>query len=275
MICKTTRYATGGFSLPEYRKSFAITTGKAPVVNYLVLFLSVAVGSAAVLFWQPRERRTIKLVTAFGGAYILAITSVHLLPEVFAGVAAGNPTRMGLWLLSGFFVQLMLDYFSQGIEHGHAHHHAHDGRIPWAMLIGLCAHAYLEGTPLAHHAHEGHVHTLPGEVHDALLMGIVMHNLPVSFVFMSLLLHNGVSRARAIAAMLAFALMSPLGMLTAELAETIARFQRELMAVVIGIFLHIATTILFETGEEHRFNIRKFLAIVAGAALAVLGSLFS
>jgi len=255
-------------------------------VSYLILFLSVAVGAVVVLFWQPRDRRTIKLLTAFGGAYILAITAMHLLPVVFGsgGVGSGSPGvskahLMGIWLLAGFFVQLILDYLSQGIEHGHAHHHAHDGRVPWGMLIGLCIHAYLEGTPLAHgdhagHDHAGHDHAGDAGVHGALLMGIVMHNVPVSIVFMSLLLHNGLSRIKALAVMGVFAVMSPLGMLTAELAEALAGFQRELLAVVIGIFLHIATTILFEAGEEHRFNIQKFLAIVAGVAIAVTTSLF-
>jgi hypothetical protein len=90
---------------------------------------------------------------------------------------------------------------------------------------------------------------------------------------MSLLLHNGLGRLKALAVVAVFAVMSPLGMLTAELAEPIARYQRELMAMVIGIFLHIATTILFETGEEHRFNLQKFLAIVTGAAIAIGTSL--
>jgi zinc and cadmium transporter len=249
-------------------------------VSYLILFLSVAVGAVLVLYWQPRDRRTIKMLTAFGGAYILAVTSMHLLPEVFghaegelSGGRGGYGRFMGLWLLAGFFVQLILDYLSQGIEHGHAHHHAHDGKVPWGMLIGLCLHAYLEGTPLAHESHVGHEHALDAEVHDALLVSIVMHNVPVSIVFMSLLLHNGLSRGKSLLVMTTFAFMSPLGMLTAELAEPIARYQRELMAVVIGVFLHIATTILFETGEEHRFNVQKFLAILAGGGIAVIASL--
>lgn len=227
-----------------------------------------------MLVWQPKDRRTIKLLTAFGGAYILAVTSMHLLPEVFGpaeGADAGGTARhlVGIWLLAGFFVQLILDYFSHGIEHGHAHLHAHDGRVPWGIVIGLCVHAYLEGTPLAHVAHGPNEPGLPPDVHDALLTGILMHNIPVSIVLMSMLLHNGLSRAKSIAIMTLFAIMSPLGMLTAQLAAVIARFERELMAMVIGIFLHIATTILFETGEEHRFNIHKLLAIIAGAGLAV------
>lgn len=249
---------------------------------YLILFLSVMVGAVVVLIWQPTDRKKIKLLTAFGGAYILSITSLHLLPEVFGGGhgaqahgdhAHGGFPVVGFFLLLGFFVQLILDYLSQGIEHGHAHHHSHDGKIPWGMLVGLCLHAYLEGTPLAVHGHVGHDHGISPEAQEALLMGIVMHNIPVSIVFMSLLLHNGVSRGKSVLVMIIFAAMSPLGMLTAELSEPIARYQQELMAMVIGIFLHIATTILFEAGEEHKFNVKKFLAIMAGAGLALIGTL--
>ena len=41
------------------------------------------------------------------------------------------------------------------------------------------------------------------------------------------------------------------------------------MALVIGIFLHISTTILFESSEEHRFNYYKLITILLGAGLAL------
>jgi hypothetical protein len=44
-----------------------------------------------------------------------------------------------------------------------------------------------------------------------------------------------------------------------------------IMAVVVGIFLHISTTILFESSENHRFNLIKFLIILLGAAIAFIG----
>ena len=43
-----------------------------------------------------------------------------------------------------------------------------------------------------------------------------------------------------------------------------------LMAFVIGIFMHISTTILFESSDIHRFNFAKLAAIVVGTALAIL-----
>ena len=37
-----------------------------------------------------------------------------------------------------------------------------------------------------------------------------------------------------------------------------------MMAVVIGIFLHISTTILFESNNDHRFNLYKLGIILIG-----------
>jgi hypothetical protein len=39
------------------------------------------------------------------------------------------------------------------------------------------------------------------------------------------------------------------------------------MAVVIGIFLHLSTTILFESDEGHQYNVRKAISIALGVAL--------
>jgi hypothetical protein len=39
------------------------------------------------------------------------------------------------------------------------------------------------------------------------------------------------------------------------------------MAIVIGIFMHISTTILFESEEGHKLHSRKLAAIIIGTAL--------
>jgi hypothetical protein len=43
----------------------------------------------------------------------------------------------------------------------------------------------------------------------------------------------------------------------------------EITAIIIGVFLHISTVILFESSENHKFNLQKFLAIIAGILLTV------
>ena len=41
------------------------------------------------------------------------------------------------------------------------------------------------------------------------------------------------------------------------------------LALVVGMFLHISTTIIFETNENHRFNLAKLTAILLGVGLSV------
>jgi hypothetical protein len=40
------------------------------------------------------------------------------------------------------------------------------------------------------------------------------------------------------------------------------------MALVIGIFLHVSTSILFESGENHKYNIQKFSTVIMGLIIA-------
>jgi hypothetical protein len=63
--------------------------------------------------------------------------------------------------------------------------------------------------------------------------------------------------------------MAPLGM-SVSAHTGLAAHSRELMAFVIGIFMHISTTILFESSDIHRFNLAKLGAIVLGTVLAVV-----
>jgi hypothetical protein len=41
------------------------------------------------------------------------------------------------------------------------------------------------------------------------------------------------------------------------------------MAIAIGMFLHISTTIIFESSEGHKINFMKLLSIIIGFALGV------
>jgi uncharacterized membrane protein YdcZ (DUF606 family) len=43
-----------------------------------------------------------------------------------------------------------------------------------------------------------------------------------------------------------------------------------LLAIVVGMFLHISTTIIFEASENHRFNLAKLASIFVGVTLALL-----
>ena len=241
-------------------------------MTYALLIFSVFAAALTVLWVKPSDPNKLKLLIAFSGAYLLSITALHLLPEVFTGDDRG--AYFGSFVLVGFFIQVMLEYLSGGIEHGHAHTHRSAG-LPVGLMIGLCLHAFLEGMPLgggdAGHSHHGqsHSHGL-----EPLLMGIVLHKYPVAMVFLAMLLNSGMAKAKAFGLLAVFAAMAPLGTLLSGV-EMVGHYNRESLAIVIGIFLHVSTTILFESSEGHRFNAYKMMAIAAGLALSAAGLLLN
>ena len=226
-----------------------------------------------MLWVKPSDPNKLKLLIAFSGAYLLSITALHLLPEVFTGDDRG--AYFGSFVLVGFFIQVMLEYLSGGIEHGHAHTHRSAG-LPVGLMIGLCLHAFLEGMPLgggdAGHSHHGHSHSHGLE---PLLLGIVLHKYPVAMVFLAMLLNSGLAKPKAFGLLAVFAAMAPLGTLLSGEFEMVGQYNRESLAIVIGIFLHVSTTILFESSEGHRFNAYKMMAIAAGLALSAAGMLLN
>ena len=239
-----------------------------------LLIASVVAAALTVLIIKPTNRNRLKLLIAFSGSYLLSITALHLLPEVFLNTGRG--AYYGSFILVGFFTQVMLEYLSGGIEHGHIHHDK-SNKVPIALMIGLCLHAFLEGMPLIgageEHSHD-HSHSHDGEAwQSGLLWGIVLHKYPVAMVFLSMLLNSGMNRLKAFGLLIVFGVMAPLGTLFAGI-DVIGDFNKEILAIVVGIFLHVSTTILFESNEGHKFNAYKMLAITAGLAIAGLGMLF-
>lgn len=236
-------------------------------MDYLLLLSSIALGAGSVFLFRLYEPRHIKLLNAFTGAYLLCLTLLHLLPELYHVEAGAAPAdfRIGVLILAGFFVQVALDVISMGVEHGHSHH-VH-GRLPAGVLIGLCLHALVEAMALGN----PQTHYDPAS-RRMLLYSIVVHNYPVSIALLGMLLASGLTRGRALLWLGVFAAMAPLG-LSLSAHTDLAFHSRDLMAFVIGIFMHIATTILFESSDIHRFNFAKLAAIVVGTGLGFLSVL--
>jgi hypothetical protein len=61
--------------------------------------------------------------------------------------------------------------------------------------------------------------------------------------------------------------MTPFGVFIADKIDFFTIYSKEITALIIGVFLHISTIILFEGSENHTFNIQKFLAIILGIVL--------
>lgn len=238
-----------------------------PILIVAILFISAFLAGLAVFFVRRDNTNYLKLILSFSGAYLFAITVLHLIPHAYHD---GNtsPEIIGLYILGGFIFQLLLEQFSQGIEHGHIHHHENAG-FPLGIMISLCLHAFLEGMPLV----AGH--------QSQLVFGIAIHHIPAAFALGSLLLNTHLKKQAITMMLFIFAIMTPLGFLTSKFlsdgeVSNISQHFDKIMAVVIGIFLHISTTILFESGsaDHHKFNKQKMAAVFLGIGLSLTTFLF-
>jgi len=238
-----------------------------PLPAYLLLWITVVLSGGTVFFFSGIRKRVLKLLLAFSGAYLFALCVIHLIPEVYS-----SPVKnIGIYVLAGFFLQVALEIFSEGIEHGHIHIHIHKHQqqaFPFALMVGLCVHSFLEGMPLVQQFSDE-------KTRNSLLAGIILHHIPVAIALTSMLLESGIKKGGALFYLILFACMAPFGAITSNLlSETavtnISNFFDQVMALVIGIFLHISTTILFESSEEHRFNYYKLATIILGAGLALI-----
>lgn len=222
------------------------------MLEIIALLLSAVVGVILIYVFKPKAK-LVNLLLTFSGAYLLSITILKLLPEVYHH--GGN--QIGIFVLIGLIFQLVLDFFSKGAEHGHLHE-LKSTKLPLALLISLSIHAFMEGLPLANHQH-----------HD-LLWAIVIHKIPIVMVLVSFLWFAKTKKSYALFFIVFFALMSPLGTILGGEIPFLIKYQMEINAIVAGVFLHIATTILFESSQEHKFNIIKFSAVILGILIAVL-----
>ena len=211
-----------------------------------------------VTFLKPASQRYTKLLLSFSGAYLLALTVFVLIPEVYHQHDHTLDFKyIGLFVIVGVLLQIVLEFFSHGAEHGHPGHlHTAHTAFPLSLFISLSIHSILEGFPLSH-----------GHNHD-LVYGIFVHKLPVAIVLTTFFVNSGINKWKTALFLLFFSLMTPFGTyLSANVPQLIA-YHTELSAIVIGIFLHISTVILFENAEGHRFNLLKFLSVCVGFAVA-------
>ncbi|UAM99833.1 ZIP family metal transporter [Polaribacter litorisediminis] len=222
-------------------------------MSYILLIASVLMGSLLVFILKP-NKKSVRLLLAFSGAYLLSVTILHLLPEVY--IDTSKTTKIGIFILIGIILQSVLESFSKGAEHGHIHIHSDGKQFPSLLFLSLCLHAFSEGLPI-HHAGEN------------LLWAIVVHKIPIAIVLTSFLLETKYSKKIVFTFLIFFALMSPLGVLLGNKIPFFITYATEITALIIGVFLHISTIILFESTENHKFNLQKFIAILLGVILTL------
>jgi len=219
-------------------------------MNYLLPLFSVLLGYSIALLLKPKSKISLKLLLAFSGSFLLSLTVMHLLPDVYES----DNHNIGIFIMAGILFQIILEFFSKGAEHGHVHGHETMSHIPWLLFISLCIHAFLEGFPVSHH-------------HN-LALGIAIHHLPIAIILTLFFANAKLDKKAIFAFMLTFAIMTPLGTIISDYLPVLNDYYTQITAIVIGILFHISSTIIFESSEGHKFNIAKVSMIVIGIVFA-------
>jgi zinc transporter ZupT len=219
-------------------------------MNYILPLLSVLIGYLIAILLKPKAKQNLKLLLAFSGSFLLSLTVIHLLPDVYES----DNKSIGIFIMCGILFQIILEFFSKGAEHGHVHGHDKLKQMPWLLFISLCIHALLEGFPVGRH-------------HD-LAYGIAIHHLPIAIILTTFFLNAQLNKVALFIFMVTFAIMTPLGTLVSDSFPILNEYYTQITAIVIGILFHISSTIIFESSEGHKFNIAKVSMIILGIVLA-------
>jgi zinc transporter ZupT len=218
---------------------------------YILPILGVLLSFLFVVVTKPQKNEYFKLLLAFSGAFLLALTIFELLPEVYNH---NDPKTIGIFIMLGILFQIFLEFFSKGAEHGHVHISKESTNFPWLLFISLCIHSLLEGLPIGSN--------------DTIIYGILIHKIPIAIILSIFLLGSKIKLIYAGLFMLLFSVMTPIGTFLAHTVEILSTYAVYLNALLIGVFLHISTVILFESSEGHKFNLRKLLVIIFGITIA-------
>ena len=220
-------------------------------MNLLLPIIAVLLGFG-VSYFVYKKSITINLLLAFSGAFLLSVTVLEFLPDIYNS----NEKPIGVFILAGILLQIILEYLSGGAEHGHLHFSKKNTKFPFVLFISLCIHAFLEGIPI--------------NDNDHLLYAVIVHKVPIAIIIASFLFNTNLSKLKILFFLIVFALMTPLGSYVQTNTVLLDDIAVYLDAVVVGIFLHVSTTILFESSKDHKFNIYKFGVILLGIALALV-----
>ena len=116
--------------------------------------------------------------------------------------------------------------------------------------------------PLSSTASSGHNHATGG-----FLWAIAIHKLPIALLVTSALRKSSIRLTTLFGILGLFAFATPLGSLAVNVVN-VEQWSLQLLAIAVGILLHVSTTILFESSQNHRFNAVKLIFVLAGMLLA-------
>ncbi len=244
----------------------------------LYLILPIITVGCLFLFLKIKPLH-LNFLLAFSASYLFTITIVELLPSVFAN--SNDNFIKGIAIVGGFFFQTIIEAFSNGFEHGHLHSHSVNCKkhIPISLIIGLYLHSYLEGFPIFIPELGQPLESSNGllSAQQSILFSVITHNIPLTAAFVTLLLEHQLKKQIVLIFICLFALMAPFAGGTYLLfqntnIQSLSIFNEVVIPFIIGVFLHTSTTILFESADNHKYQLPRVIVIVVGVCCGIIFS---
>lgn len=232
------------------------------IASVLVVSAISLVGVLYLAISLPRLEKLLFWLVSFAAGTLLGDVFLHLLPEL---VHDGFTPALSATILGGIIFFWIIEKL---IHWRHCHtpsseHHPHP--LAFMNLIGDAFHNFLDGMIIA-----GSWLASPA-LGMATTIAVVFHEIPQEISDFGVLIHAGLSRAKAIIFNLFSALTALLGaLLVIWLNELMHGITPWLIAITIGGFIYIATADLFpELKKDTRLKgvVQQFLGIAFGIAI--------
>lgn len=225
------------------------------------LLMSIIALSGALLLLLPAHtlQATIMPLVAFAAGSLLGGAFLHMLPEAFEHQGGTAPL---LWTLAGF-----VSFFL--IEQGLHWHHCHRSDMPcrgtfsYLVLIGDALHNLVGGLAV------GAAFLVDTRLGITLWLVAAAHEVPQEFGDFAVLIHGGMSRARALALNFASALTFLLGGLLAYAGAQHLDVSF-LLPFAAGNFIYVGASDLIPEVQKHGGTKKGLVhlgALIAGMAL--------
>lgn len=220
-------------------------------LSLVIVSLASLVGVFALTLRTDAVSKILLYLVSFSTGAILGTVFFHLLPEVMEH--AGDPLVGSTFILAGMLIAFAIEKFihwhhchnADHDEHGDGHTHP----LGALILVGDSIHNFVDGMLIV----TAYMVSVP--VGLAATVAILFHEIPQELSDISLLLHSGFSRARAILWNTLTAFTAVGGGLVAYAFESrVEGIEFVLLPIAAGNFLYIATTDLIpELHKETRF----------------------
>lgn len=249
-----------------------------PLLAWIVLFtaagglLSALAASTFLLASEKARIRVLPHLVSFATGALLGAALLGLLPHAIEETGIAETHRVGLTLLCGLLIFFVLEklvlwrHCHQDICEGHVpHDHHRDAASASLILIGDGFHNVLDGVLIAA--------AFMTDVHLGIVTAIAVtaHEIPQEVGDLAILLHGGMSRARALTLNLLSSVTSVVGgVLAYFLLDDMSAVLPYALAIAASSFLYIAVADLIP-GLHRRVDAgsgaKQLLFIVIGIAV--------